>query len=288
MKASIVTITPDNARHILNVCEFKNRKINDRYVGYLSELMENNKWVLNGEPIIISNKQNLIDGQHRLLAVIKCEIPQRFHIVEGVDEKDSIFIDTGKTRSSADVLRMHNVKDESVVASMIRTYKILSQGIFYKASKSESTKMMMAVSNEAILNEYQKRPEFWDEVKYLSVSWYRSYQKLIPKSEIGGIFALVFDKLNMPTKINETDIYSFFHKLCNYNFRTDLYDPLKALTKTLTINASSIRKMTSTSRRALIIKTWNAYYNNKPIRVIRYQRDEPFPTPEPIKTRKLY
>lgn len=80
--------------------------------------METGDWLFNGAPIMISNKGKLLDGQHRLTAIADSGQPQTLLIVAGVDASAMATIDAGRKRSYADLLRIRQVSNPSVVAAL--------------------------------------------------------------------------------------------------------------------------------------------------------------------------
>jgi len=82
--------------------------------------MVEGRWKLNGEPIILSDKGNLMNGQHRLHAVIRSNTPAYMMLTEGVDEAAFATMDAGINRTAGDVLAMNGVTNFNHVAAMTR------------------------------------------------------------------------------------------------------------------------------------------------------------------------
>jgi hypothetical protein len=66
--------------------------------------MENGRFKLNGESIVIDDNGNVIDGQHRLLAVVQSGATIRSVVVRGVDADSFQSIDSGVRRDGRDIL----------------------------------------------------------------------------------------------------------------------------------------------------------------------------------------
>lgn len=92
-------VTPELAVYWLEN-QATNRKINDTYVNRLAEDMREGRWVFPGDPLKFNNQGKLIDGQHRLSAVVKLGIPQQFVILNGYKEESIKVLDLGKARSA--------------------------------------------------------------------------------------------------------------------------------------------------------------------------------------------
>jgi hypothetical protein len=100
-KITIETVTPDMAASLLGTMR-GNRTLRKKVVERYAREMMTGKWLLNGESIKIAQSGRLVDGQHRLNAVIMAKKPVQMHIVRGIDEEGVITLDTGVGRSFAD------------------------------------------------------------------------------------------------------------------------------------------------------------------------------------------
>jgi hypothetical protein len=83
--------------------------------------MKSGTWRLTHQGIAFDESGNLVDGQHRLLAVISSSVPTRFWVFNGVSREAMIAIDTGKARSAEDafVLLGDDATRRSVAVSRI-------------------------------------------------------------------------------------------------------------------------------------------------------------------------
>jgi hypothetical protein len=75
-------------------------------------------WVFNGAPILISKDNELLDGQHRLSAIVESGESQILLIVRGVDPEAMATIDAGRRRSYADSLKIRDFANHTVVAGV--------------------------------------------------------------------------------------------------------------------------------------------------------------------------
>jgi hypothetical protein len=83
--------------------------------------MASGEWHLTHQGIAFDELGNLVDGQHRLLAVIESGVPTRFWVFNGVSREAMIAIDMGKTRSAVDAFAFlgDDVNSRSVAISRI-------------------------------------------------------------------------------------------------------------------------------------------------------------------------
>lgn len=103
IEPQIELITPEKAEHLLSL-NMRNRPLNLNRVRLYVAAMRAGDWRCNGEAIKISTENELIDGQHRLQAVLECGIPQKMLVVRGLDPNVIATLDTGRVRTSGDVL----------------------------------------------------------------------------------------------------------------------------------------------------------------------------------------
>ena len=66
-----VDITPEMAQHILDYFNKDNRKISKSQVNKIFRSIENDNWLLDGQPMTFNTDGNLTEFQHRLAAIAK-------------------------------------------------------------------------------------------------------------------------------------------------------------------------------------------------------------------------
>lgn len=95
-------ITPATARKWLDSHNRGNRPLNNRHVSMLASDMGRKQWRLTHEPIAFEVGGRLIDGQHRLAAVVQSKRSQKMYVARNLSEETQLFIDNGRRRSLAD------------------------------------------------------------------------------------------------------------------------------------------------------------------------------------------
>ena len=103
LSAFILSITPNIATQMLaeNV---SNRKLKSGLVARYSNAIKKGQWKLNGSAVVFSSDGQLLDGQHRLHSIVQTGVPVSCMVVYGVQPKTMDTIDTGKSRSHADLM----------------------------------------------------------------------------------------------------------------------------------------------------------------------------------------
>lgn len=77
------------------------------------------QWLFTGDPIRFNREGKLIDGQHRLTAIVDSGETQLLLIIEGLDHDTMAAIDSGRRRSYPDFLRMQGVTNYISVAALV-------------------------------------------------------------------------------------------------------------------------------------------------------------------------
>lgn len=109
-----------------------NRNVRDYEVERYARSMRDGNWVNNGHPVCFSKSGRLIDGQHRLRAIMRAGTPVRLDIRVGVDDKAMPTIDAGIKRTGADQLRIAgcavNTISDLVWASVCNRWFVFGKG----------------------------------------------------------------------------------------------------------------------------------------------------------------
>lgn len=77
----IVDLTPDQAQYILDYHNRDNRKMSNSQVNKIFRSIENDNWLLDGQPMTFNTDGNLTEFQHRLKAISKCPKDRTFKVV---------------------------------------------------------------------------------------------------------------------------------------------------------------------------------------------------------------
>lgn len=102
ISAEVRNITPEMAFELLTKNTKNYRRIHVPTVKYYAKEMQEGRWEMNGEPIQFAEDGTLLNGQHRLTAIVESGVTVPLLVVTGV-KKDVAIYDDGKTRSPMDV-----------------------------------------------------------------------------------------------------------------------------------------------------------------------------------------
>lgn len=109
VKMAIETITPNIAAQMLKKNN-KNRHLRERVVTRLVKTIKEGQWRMNGDAIRIADDGTLLDGQHRLSAVVVSKKPIISLVVRGLPLEVMDTIDIGNMRSLGNHLQMAGYK----------------------------------------------------------------------------------------------------------------------------------------------------------------------------------
>jgi hypothetical protein len=141
MRIETAVITPKMAVDLLTKND-RNRTVKRHHVSRLAMEMLGGRWLFNATPIQVCVDGMLIDGQHRLLAIIEAGVPVKMVIAYDVPAAVMNVIDQGSKRSGGDVLSMHGHKNATklaAAANWVEAYRSGSQHLtnFARMSSTE-------------------------------------------------------------------------------------------------------------------------------------------------------
>ena len=255
MKAHTKKIGPAEAREILAKNPL-NRPLNKAHVERLAREMTSGNWIPNGDTICFSGSR-LIDGQHRLSAIIASGLTMEMLVVEGLDESAFLTKDVGRRRSSADALAIHGEKNCTMLGAGLGALLIINKSL---AACSRFT-------GTEITNALDENPEMRNHANWLAGS---SLRNLLPSG-----FAIAIRYLCH--KSHPREAVEFFDSL-ESGVNLSAKSPILILRQRLIANKSNAAKLRPEHVAVFLIKAWNAYISGVPLRILRWVEAEPFPT----------
>ena len=258
-----VLVSPYLASKLLEK-NIDNRAVKQSVVDSYADEMANGNWREDTfEFIKISKEGNLLDGQHRLLAVVKSQTSIKFQIAYGLPDDVFQVLDTGSVRSSKDVFTIKKIDNANAITSSIKSYIVNKRGYgHYRDSNAK-----LKITNTIILEEYEKRPEFWQEVATFSLKGYRNFSHVLSISTIGSFYSHFYD-------FSPEQARDFVSQLCTGENITN--STIITLRNLLIKDKISSKKISSDDKFNLIIKSWNAFRLGKNYRVLKFDRNIEF------------
>ena len=97
----------------------ENRSFADHHEDQLVDYMASGLWKENGATIVFDERGVLVDGQHRLHAIVKTGIGRWMGVCRGVERDAFTTIDINRRRSAADALTIIGHKNASTIAAAV-------------------------------------------------------------------------------------------------------------------------------------------------------------------------
>lgn len=114
MQSKIETVTPSIAKNWLTR-NTGNRAVRPSHVNSLAAAIKAGDFQLTHQGIAFDEDGVLLDGQHRLHAVIEADKPAQFLIIRGAQRETFAYLDIGAKRNTADQLKIDRKTAEVVL-----------------------------------------------------------------------------------------------------------------------------------------------------------------------------
>jgi hypothetical protein len=260
MHFSVQTITPAGADGLLS-SNTLNRRIKNPHLEKMARDMSAGEWRFTGHPITIDSEGVLIDGQHRLLAVIRSGIAQRFLIIENLHPESRVVTDTNAVRSFNDWLVMEEYTNTALLSAMT-----LRQSVYERTgtpiARGRSTSTILELQqclneNPALIGSAQfvNRREI-SELGYASnFGWLRYRTHTHYPRETDRFFRLL---VGSDVPHNDCPTYVLYRFLMRA--KGDKKNTLKPITHMV-----------------VIVKAWNAFLEGRRIKRLTYVSGEDVP-----------
>lgn len=254
----VMTITPELAQMILSEWNDRNRPIRLKRVQEYAAAMSAGRWAYTGVPIIFSG-QRLLDGQNRLQACVKAGVPFDALVVFGAPDDSFAFIDTGASRSAADVFAINKVTNYTLIAAalpLVIGYETHSLGSAFSAS---------TLDHDQLYGAYLERVDIQGSAWVADV-----FKRLAPASIMVAFHYLCAKKSRALAD-------EFFRQTGDGVGLESNKTPAYKLRESLILNSSAPEKLPRKSIAAITVKAWNATRMKRSAGKLVFAVDEPFP-----------
>lgn len=209
-------VTPSIAAKLLEQNDENNRNVNQRVVDSYAQQMVKGLWHDDsGETIKISKSGKIIDGQHRLNAVIRAaELPKitgkgKYHhsnmlIISGIPDSAITSIDDGYKRTLGNAFHMtgKGIPNQTAVNGALKVLWVLM--FCDRDNKMYETILSRKVSTSEMMNFYESLPKFKEvSHKFFTTFKYSKISKTVPIGIALAMYYLYHD-------VNEEVTYSIF------------------------------------------------------------------------------
>lgn len=265
------TITPKMAESWLEKNSDDNRSVRDHHVQLLAKEMKEGRWKLNGEAIIFDYNGRLLDGQHRLYASFTYGHAFETVVVRGVDPAAFQTLDSGMKRSAGDVLKKAGIAYGKLTAAAVRLVH------FYETGRKDHL-AVARMSNAETLVMVERYPRIVDAVAEVGPK--DALSRLCSQTAVAA-FAYFAIEADSATATEFLDALA-----TGENLRRG--DPRLTCRNYFINLKQGGRRLHHRIHLALLIKAWNASYENRDMTVLKFVDGEVFPEfVHRIKGRKL-
>lgn len=148
-----------------------NRKASSELVKRWAQLMLSGDWKTTHQGIAFDEKGKLVDGGHRLRAIIlasqtKPDISVRMAVARGLTPEAAMTLDTGRKRSPGDYMTMLGVSNPLFVAATVRLCAAYDDGALDKGKADEFRKRAAAMPPAAQAEYLERYPQLGDSVRF--------------------------------------------------------------------------------------------------------------------------
>jgi len=237
----------------------KNRPIIAKHLEKLIHEMKTGAWQSNGDTIRFSISGTLLDGQHRLMAIVKSGVSQQMIVVRGLDDDSFVTIDTGSSRKASDVIALEGFTNYNVVASISRMAILFDrngQPLYSRGGSDTPT-------NSEILNFAKQNPTVQEAACFgASCKFIRQY---MGQTLAGYVW---FMAVRAGERDTVTDFFSDFSVVTADGINT----PAFMLRERLIADKSAREKMGRANALALIIKAYKHYRSGTKVKILKVVR----------------
>lgn len=225
-----------------------NRPLNLGWIDDLRREMDLGRWKLNGQTICITDKDEILDGQHRLTACVLSDSSFMSFVIFGLPREVFDTIDVGRKRTPAEALRMLGHKNTIKLASALATIERINTG---KARKNVHYGI---IDIEELVNKYPGV----DQSVHLCMGC-----SLVAPSLMSAMHYLFSQK--------DPDAADEFFAQLSEGYGLGRGDPVCLLRDKMLNNKTARAKLPRGIVTAFIIKAWNARRAGRKMKTLRFQ-----------------
>lgn len=260
--AVVVDVTPHLARTWLRN-NTRNRKLRERAVADYARDMAAGHWNLNGEAIKFATDGTVLDGQHRLRAVIEADTTVQMLVVVGLDPAAQETMDTGRKRTTGDVMGLRGEANAHTLAAVLRRVWAWQNGDYrfggsYSATNRECAELLA------------QHPEIRRSTE-IAVRTRAAFPH-IPQSVLGTAHYL-FSALAVD------EAAWFFQRIAD-GAELSLGHPVLALRARVTSERLDSVRMPESRHMAYLVRTWNAVREGRSLDRLVHPPNSAMPMPK--------
>lgn len=239
-RTDVIMVTPAIAKEWL-ARNTHNRRMRTAKVNEFARDMQAGNWAMNGETIKFAADGVLLDGQHRLSAIVKAGVSVELLVVTGLDAATQHTMDVGAKRTTGDAFKLTDEKNTTLLAAIVRRVWAWERGD-HRFSLNIAPTITEAQEFLAANPPLRRSAEISTRV--------RGQFKYAPSS-ITGVAHFLFNQLS------PSDAAMFFTRIAD-GAELPAGHPILTLRKRLISDSESAKRVPDYVQLAALIRAWNA------------------------------
>ncbi len=238
-----------------------NRPVRKRRVIEFRRDMLAGNWRDVGDPLRFNVDGEMIDGQHRLEAIVLAskvmpDIKVPLVVVRGVKNEDHVVIDTGTRRTASDQLRIAGYQNYAILGAAAKWCLLFDRKALYADA------MLKSVTHAEIMQYVEDNPDLQDIANEVGRTIGKKCD--MPNGYIACGYYLCW-------RINKGEADEFFGRFAD---GIGLYegDPILALRNRLAENRRNHGNLSGAMYLSLLLRAWNAKRENRSLKSLPLER----------------
>lgn len=252
-----IVVTPDIAAAWLDR-NLNNRRKAGRHIEKMARDMAAGRWLFSGEAIKFDINERLIDGQHRLEACVKSGAPFETLVIYGLSPEAQTVLDSGKSRSAADVISLDGLHHANHLAAAARL--IMEE----KSLVGEAPLATNVFSTTEVLAVIQRHKELPSVVNHVAAY---KYPRGVSVAQIATICYIGKHLMNAPKIANQ------FAEVMATGVPFYEGDAAHALRERIVKSQGGIMTYRKKDKWKLMKHAWNLFVVQQPAKLFRIQSE---------------
>lgn len=239
-------------------------------IKYYAKQMVNNEWKKTGQPILFDSNGRLLDAGHRLWASYLSGASFPTYLIGDVPPDTNLFayIDNSKARSPSDALATAGLNG---LAKQLSSIVNIAMHYDHNCFQASTKKTLEKITPIEVIRYVTERPNLRLAARFMAGE-YKSAAAVLVYKDIAAFAA--FQILDL---YGEEELETFMTELGDVGAEPQEGSPIAALQKVLADDEHSKEPMKKHQILGHIIKAFNAWYQEEPVKKISLKVNEAFP-----------
>lgn len=241
-RATLTKITPAKANRLLER-NHSNRKVRQMRVNQYAADMKAGDWGIAESAIAIAQDGTLLNGQHRLWAVVESGVTIDSLLIEGMPKESRAHMDSGAVRTAADFFTFNGEKNTTTLAATLRLITRIDDG------RWAGTTMRHRVSNSQMARTIAANPDIRESVNFA--------MPISQKTDLTGTQIAVVHHLI--SRVNGPDLANRFFEQIASPVGEYAGSPVLAVNSRLARAYRAAERLNTETVISFLIRAWNKW-----------------------------